>query len=121
MSFKIKGIFAILEIHHAESDAAKKRIEELRKTLKSTGFCTMFTMPQRVSDEVYDSLMRELEKLEKEFPEYDSPYSPTHRIGGEPLAKFIKVTHDVPQWSFDNVFTYDELAKMGRNAIRSTS
>jgi DNA ligase (NAD+) len=55
--------------------------------------------------------MHELEKLEKEFPEFDAPYSPTHRVGGEPLSKFQKVTHDVRQWSFDNVFTFQELEK----------
>jgi DNA ligase (NAD+) len=94
-----------------EKPAAKKRIEELRTTLERHRVLYHVHDAPEVSDEVYDSLMHELEKLEKEFPEFDAPYSPTHRVGGEPLSKFQKVTHDVRQWSFDNVFTFQELEK----------
>lgn len=89
---------------------AKKRIEELRVELeKHRVFYHVHDAPV-ISDEVYDSLMRELEKLEKEFPDFDSPYSPTKRVGGDPLSKFTKVSHSIKQWSFDNVFSFDELA-----------
>lgn len=88
---------------------AKKRIEELRVELEKHRVFYYVQDAPVISDEVYDSLHRELERLEKEFPEFDSPYSPTHRVGGEPLAKFKKVTHDVRQWSFDNVFSFEEL------------
>jgi DNA ligase (NAD+) len=89
--------------------SAVKRIEELRAMLEGHRVLYHVHDAPEVSDEVYDSLMRELEGLEREFPELDSPLSPTHRIGGEPLSKFVKVTHDVKQWSFDNVFSFDEL------------
>lgn len=89
---------------------AKKRIEELRATLEKHRVLYHVHDAPEISDEVYDSLMRELEGLEREFPEFDSPLSPTHRVGGEPLAKFVKVHHSIKQWSFDNVFTFDELA-----------
>jgi DNA ligase (NAD+) len=62
-----------------------------------------------ISDEVYDSLMSELGALEAKYPEADSPLSPTKRIGGHVLDAFEKVKHDVRQWSFDNVFNFDEL------------
>jgi DNA ligase (NAD+) len=62
-----------------------------------------------ISDEIYDSLMNELLKLEKENPEFDSVNSPSKRIGGEVLEKFEKITHRFKQWSFDNVFNFDEL------------
>jgi DNA ligase (NAD+) len=88
---------------------AKKRIESLRAELEKHRVLYHVHDTPEISDEVYDSLMRELEALEKQFPEYDSPFSPTHRVGGEPMAKFVKVAHDIKQWSFDNVFTYDEL------------
>ncbi len=88
---------------------AGKRIEQLRTMLeKHRTLYHVHDMPE-IADEVYDSLMRELEQLEREFPVFDSPHSPTHRVGGEPLAKFVKVQHDVKQWSFDNVFDYEEL------------
>ena len=85
------------------------RIEELRALLEKHRVLYHVHDAPEISDEVYDSLMRELDSLEKENPEFDSPFSPTHRIGGDPIPKFLKVKHDVRQWSFDNVFTYDEL------------
>lgn len=86
-----------------------KRIEELRTLLeKHRVLYHVYDTPE-ISDEVYDSLMRELETLEKEYPDLDSPFSPTHRIGGDPIPKFKKIKHEVKQWSFDNVFTFDEL------------
>jgi DNA ligase (NAD+) len=88
---------------------AKKRIEELRTELEKHRVLYHVHDAPEISDEVYDSLMRELEGLEGKFPELDSPHSPTHRVGGDPLAKFKKVAHDVRQWSFDNVFSLDEL------------
>jgi len=61
-----------------------------------------------LSDEAYDSLIRELERLERAYPEFRLPDSPTLRIGGEPIAAFKKVAHAHPQWSFDDVFDASE-------------
>ncbi len=72
----------------------------------------------QISDTSYDSLFRELEKLEKDFPEFDNLMSPTHRVGGEILKEFVKVEHDVPQWSFDNVFDFEELSDWQEKLIR---
>lgn len=88
---------------------AKKRIEELRKTLEKHRVLYHVHDAPVIADEVYDSLMIELNRLEKEYPELDSPYSPTHRVGGDPLDHFVKVTHTIKQWSFDNVFSFEEL------------
>lgn len=89
---------------------AQSRIEELRKELEHHRVMYHVHDTPEISDEMYDSLMRELERLEKEFPELDSPHSPTHRIGGDPISKFAKVKHDIKQWSFDNVFDFEELS-----------
>lgn len=64
-----------------------------------------------ISDEAYDSLVKELEKLEADFIDLRTPDSPTQRVGGEPLKEFDKVKHAVAQWSFDDVFDIDELNK----------
>lgn len=88
---------------------AMKRIGELRATLEHHRVLYHVHDTPEIEDEIYDSLMKELAKLEKEFPEFDSPLSPTHRIGGDPLPKFQKVVHEVKQWSFDNVFSFEEL------------
>ncbi len=92
-----------------KSADAKKRIEELRLTLEKHRVLYHVHDEPIISDEVYDSLMKELSDLEVKYPQFDSPLSPTHRIGGSPLSKFVKVAHAVKQWSFDNVFSLDEL------------
>lgn len=71
-----------------------------------------------ISDEAYDSLVRELELLEKGFPELVLPDSPLYRVGGAPSKEFVKVRHEVKQWSFDNVFNPDELKEWEARANR---
>ncbi|MEN9337978.1 MAG: hypothetical protein RIQ41_292 [Candidatus Parcubacteria bacterium] len=88
---------------------AKHRIEELRVLLEKHRVLYHVHDAPEISDEVYDSLMHELATLEKLYPEFDVSHSPTHRIGGDTIDAFEKVTHTVKQWSFDNVFTYEEL------------
>jgi len=62
-----------------------------------------------ISDESYDSLVNELVSIEEKYPEIVVSNSPTRRVGGEPLLFFEKIKHEIPQWSFDNVFDKDEL------------
>lgn len=64
-----------------------------------------------ISDEAYDSLMRELGEIEAKYPELRAADSPSGRVGGAPLKEFVKVRHAVPQWSFDDVFGLAELRK----------
>lgn len=90
-------------------EEAEGRIKELRLTLERHRHLYHTLDTPEISDEVYDSLMRELESLEHTYPEHDHPMSPTHRVGGSPLDHFEKVTHTVSQWSFDNVFNFSEL------------
>lgn len=87
-----------------------KRIEELRVLLEKHRILYHVHDTPSISDEVYDSLMKELADLEQQFPEFNSLLSPTKRIGGVTLPHFSKVTHTIPQWSFDNVFNYEELS-----------
>lgn len=62
-----------------------------------------------ISDYEYDMLYRRLEELEAAHPEYFDPASPTQRVGGAPLEKFLKAAHRVPLTSLTDVFSYDEL------------
>lgn len=88
---------------------SEKRIQELRALLEKHRVLYHVHDAPEISDEVYDSLMKELGSLEEKFPEFDSPLSPTKRVGGHVLDAFKKVTHDIRQWSFDNVFNLEEL------------
>jgi DNA ligase (NAD+) len=87
----------------------EKRIQELRLTLEHHRYLYHTLDAPEISDEIYDSLLRELDSLEKEFPELDHPMSPTHRVGAVPLEEFKKVKHEILQWSYDNVFSFEEL------------
>lgn len=58
-----------------------------------------------VPDAEYDKLFRELEALELNHPELKLPDSPTQRVGGEPLAGFDEVRHEVPMLSLTNAFS----------------
>ena len=62
-----------------------------------------------VSDQEYDSLLRELLTLEEHNPEYASEYSPTKRVGGQAQISFKKVTHTIPMLSLSNVFNEEEI------------
>ena len=87
----------------------KNRIEELRDTLRYHSLKYYVEDSPEISDFEYDMLYRELQDLEKEYPEFDSPLSPTKRVGGEVLEKFEKVTHEVPMKSLQDVFSKEEL------------
>jgi DNA ligase (NAD+) len=62
-----------------------------------------------ISDEAYDSLVNELLSLKKQYSELTDSYTQTDTVGGRPHDAFTKVKHRVRQWSFDNVFSDDEL------------
>ena len=62
-----------------------------------------------MADFEYDRLLRQLEELEAQYPEYASPLSPTKRVGGAALSKFEKYVHEVPLESLQDVFSEDEV------------
>ena len=65
-------------------------------------------------DNEYDLLFNALLDLETQHPDLVTPDSPTQRVGGEPLAGFKTVTHEVPMLSLDNVFGADEFGDFDR-------
>lgn len=90
-------------------DATKARIERLTEEINHHRQRYHIEDAPEISDEAYDSLFRELERLEEEYPALKSPASPTLRVGDEPRQAFQKVKHHVRQWSFDDVFDLAEL------------
>lgn len=72
----------------------------------------------QADDVVYSSLMDELRGLEELYPDLKTPASPTQRIGGAVLEKFVKTTHRLRQWSFDDVFDDTGLEKWERKNLR---
>jgi DNA ligase (NAD+) len=71
-----------------------------------------------VSDAEYDSLFRELQAIERDYPALATPDSPTQRVGGQPATEFDPVTHRVPMLSLNNAFA-DEEAEAFDRRVRS--
>ncbi len=89
----------------------KDRLNKLKELLEKHRYLYYVLDKSEISDEAYDSLLKELESIEKSNPEMITSDSPTQRVGGEPLKEFKKVNHDFQQWSFDDVFDFEELKK----------
>src|SRR5512140_165500 len=67
-----------------------------------------------VSDAEYDSLFRQLERLERDYPELVDAESPTQRVGGSPLPEFRQVNHRSPMFSLNNAFSEEEVTAFDR-------
>ena len=87
----------------------KNRIAKLRKQIDEMRYQYHVLDKPDVDDTVYDSLTRELRELETQYPEFKSLTSPTQRIGGQAIAKFQKVRHQVRQWSLQDAFSFAEV------------
>ena len=90
-------------------DSIRARIEALRREVAYHAARYYVYDAPEISDFEYDRLYHELLALEEAHPEFDSPDSPTKRVGGAPLTHFESVTHTVPMNSLADVFSYDEL------------
>lgn len=94
------------------------RINKLKKQLWKIDYAYYVLDRPIISDAARDSLKDELERLEKEFPEFITPDSPTQRIGGKALGKFTKVRHTMPKYSLDDVFDFSDVVEFDRRVKR---
>ncbi len=88
---------------------AKQRIEKLKKVISYHRYLYHVLNRQEISDAALDSLKHELYQLEKMYPEFITPDSPTQRVAGKSLEEFKKVGHEVPMLSMEDVFSEEEL------------
>ena len=91
----------------------KDRMEFLTKELERHNYLYYVQDSPEITDFEYDTMLRELEDLEKAHPQWASPLSPTRRVGGAALSKFEQVTHAVPLESLQNTYSFDELREFG--------
>ncbi len=90
-------------------EEAKKRIEKLIRSIERHRYLYYVADAPEISDEAFDSLMRELSNLEAAYPELITPDSPTQRVGAAPSEKFRKVKHRSPMLSIQDVTSFEEL------------
>lgn len=87
----------------------KERMDNLVELLNAANYRYYVLDDPQMQDFEYDRLLRELEELEAEHPEFAREDSPTKRVGGAALSKFEKVNHPVPLMSLQDVFSMEEL------------
>ena len=92
----------------------EKKIEELRKTLRYHSNRYYNDDSPEIEDYEYDMMMRELQQLEEKYPQYDSPDSPTKRVGGKADNSFESVRHTVRMESLQDAFSHEELFDFDR-------
>ena len=97
-----------------ETAQAKQIIEKLRKELNKHDYNYYVLAQPTVSDYQYDMLMKQLADLEAQFPEFDTPDSPTHRVSGEPTKVFPVVRHRKPMLSLSNTYNEEEIRDFDR-------
>ncbi|MDR1672726.1 MAG: NAD-dependent DNA ligase LigA [Bacteroidales bacterium] len=91
-------------------DHIEQRIGDLRKELNRHNYLYYVQSQPVISDYDYDMMMEELERLEKEYPQYADPNSPTQRVGNDINVEFRQVKHQYPMLSLDNTYSESELA-----------
>lgn len=91
------------------TEDVRKQIDKLRAELERHNRLYYVEAAPVIADRDYDKLMAQLQALEHEYPQYDSPSSPSHKVGGEPIDGFEQVEHRVPMLSIDNAFEEQEL------------
>ncbi len=89
----------------------KQRVEQLRPELQKAGYAYYVLDDPIMEDAVYDRLYRELQELERQYPELVTADSPTQRVGDKPASQFTSVRHNIPLYSLENAFNIQELTK----------
>ena len=88
---------------------SKQRISELIQEIEKHNLHYYIENNPIISDYEYDILLRELERLENEYPELIQLNSPTQRVGAKPADGFSAIKHSVPMLSLSNAMSTDEI------------
>lgn len=105
----VRRIQSLGTIHLMDKEAARRRIEDLKKEIKRLNHAYFTENTSLVPEEVRDSLKQELIKLETAYPDLISPDSPTQRVGAALDSKLPKVKHLHPKESLQDAFRREDL------------
>jgi len=97
----------------------KKRITQLRNDISKHNKLYYVNNSPEISDTEYDRLFDELERLEKEYPEFARTDSPTQRVGVDIVDGFVSVSHRTPMLSMDNTYSHDEVREFDKRIKKS--
>jgi DNA ligase (NAD+) len=90
---------------------AKTQIQALTTELKQHNYNYYVLAMPTIADFDFDKKLEQLNKLEKEFPEFADPDSPTQRVGGDVTKEFVTVKHRWPMLSLGNTYNAQELVE----------
>jgi DNA ligase (NAD+) len=96
-----------------------QRIQQLREQLNTYNYQYYVLDQPTISDYEFDLLLKELEKLETENPEFFDPNSPTQRVGGEVTKNFKTVTHKNRMYSLDNSYSEEDLKDWEQRVLKN--
>ena len=99
----------------------RERYEKLKTAINH--YRTQYHVYDReeIPESARDSLMHELANIEHDHPSIIAADSPTQRVAGKPLPQFIKIKHEVEQWSFNDIFSPDEAREFDARVKRFLS
>ena len=92
-----------------ENENIHNEITRLRREIESHNHSYYVENAPSISDHDYDMLVKSLESLETDHPEFDDPDSPTHRVGSDLSKGFTQARHIYPMLSLGNTYSVDEV------------
>ncbi len=87
----------------------KEKIDQLREELRQHNYNYYVLDAPVISDFEFDQMLKQLQHLEEQYPEYFDPNSPTQRVGGAVTKNFETVVHEFPMHSLDNSYSEEDL------------
>src|SRR3989338_9790685 len=105
-------------MNHTVPQSIIERLGKLKQTIERHRYLYHVLDTPEISEAALDSLKHELVELETRYPELVTPDSPSQRVAGGPLSEFKKVVHTVPQWSFNDAFSPEEMVEFDTRVKR---
>jgi len=99
-------------------EEVKRKVERLREEIRHHDYRYYVLNEPEISDKEYDDLVRELKKLEEQYPEFITADSPTRRVGEKPLEGFKTVKHRVAMLSLDNTYSAEETKDWAKRVLK---
>ena len=96
----------------------RAEIERLRLELNEHNHNYYVLNAPTISDREFDEMMHRLENLERQYPQYDDPLSPTYRVGSDLTRGFAQVAHIYPMLSLANTYSVEEVDTWGTRIRR---
>src|SRR6266852_3292783 len=105
------------EAGHSEAEQLAAHVAALRHQIEEANYHYYVKDNPTLTDAEYDQLMIELQHIEQQHPELQTPDSPTQRVGAAPVQDVPEVRHPVPMLSLANARSYDELLAWHKRAL----